>query len=157
MNESINNPWSAAGTPSESQMKPDKQEKEAKEKVKKESWNLADALMQAAGSALASSSSFRELGENATQAMGSILNQLGSNLAGGGPFGGLVGGLFQFGWNMLTGDGEPKLPIRDNALDTRIINFSDLVMDLASVRDRSELSFQRSRRERWRLAGARAI
>jgi hypothetical protein len=134
---------------------PEKQEKEkAEQAAAKAGWDLSGALMTLTGQALASSSSFKELTQNLMQAAGTFLNQLGSNLVGGGPFGSLVGGLLQFGWNMLTNRDE-KLPIHDNALNSRIINWSDMVLSLTAVRDRSELAFARSYNESWRLAGAR--
>lgn len=121
----------------------------------KASWNFADAAMTAAGQALAASHSFRELRENGINAIGGLLNQLGANLVGGGPFGTLVGGLFQFGWNLATSS-EETLPIKDGAMETRIVNWSDGFLAFANVRDRSERSFNKRFRDEWALAGASA-
>jgi hypothetical protein len=129
-------------------------EKKTKEPKAKPAWDAANALFQLAGQAFASASSIKELGRNFEQAGGQFLGQLGSNLAGGGGIGSLVGGMLQFGWNMAFGHDE-KLPIHDNALNSRIVNWTDMVLAMTAVRDRSELSYAKSYNESWRLAGAR--
>jgi hypothetical protein len=79
-----------------------------------------------------------------------MIGQLGNQIAQqrfGGLGGSLLGGLLQFGANLLT-NREEKLPIKDDAFDVRIVEVVDNAFDFAAVRDRGQLAFQRGRYER---------
>lgn len=112
--------------------------------------DFLDALAGLTAGALAASHNFTELGQNLLQAAGQLLQQSVVQAIPG-PFGQLLGGGLQFLLNMLTYR-EQALPVRDNAVDVRVINFSDLYLDLAAVRDRSELSFSYQRQQTWAAA-----
>ncbi len=74
-----------------------------------------------------------------------------------GGIGGIIGGgLAEFLVNQLIGNKDEALPISDNALDSRIINWSEGAQELAAVRDRPEIAFSGSRRQAWRDAAASA-
>ena len=89
------------------------------------------------------------------------LGQMGNRMIveGMGGIGGyLLGGLFGFGMNLLAANlfrKDQKLPIRDDAMDSRIINWDEAYINYAAVRDQSELSYSRRWRESWAAAAAR--
>lgn len=109
-----------------------------------------DSIAGMAAGALAASHNFAELGQNLINAAGQIMRLAVTN-AMPGPMGQILGGGVQFLFNLLTYR-EQALPVRDNAVDVRVINFSDLYLDLAAVRDRSELSFSYRRQQQWAAA-----
>ena len=112
--------------------------------------DFIDSIAGMTAGALAASHNFTELGQNLINAAGQIMRLTVTN-AMPGPLGQILGGGVQFLFNMLTYR-EQALPVRDNAVDVRVINFSDLYLDLAAVRDRSELSFSRQRQQTWAAA-----
>jgi chemotaxis protein histidine kinase CheA len=127
----------------------EKKEK-ADQAAAKQSWNLMDALANLAAQALSSSNSMKELGDNLARAGVNFLAQMANQMVGG-PMGTLLGGLIQFGGNLLLNKESP-LPIRDGALETRIVNFHEMNLQYAGVRDRGELAYSRKRREEWSSA-----
>jgi hypothetical protein len=148
------NPWRGPGRPG---VKPqdtgaaaDKQK--ADQAAAKAGWNLADALLSAAAGALRSSSSLEQLTQNLIQAGGGILDQLATQMLPG-QLGNLLGAGVHFLWNMAFAR-EETLPVKDGALEVRVVNFSDLRLDFASIRDKSEISHSKRRREAWAMAAA---
>lgn len=127
-------------------------EKKQKDKKQKDAWDAGLALAQLANSALMSSSSLKELGQNALQAVPGFLNQLGQAMMPG-PGGLLFGGLLGFGANMLLNK-DDKLPVNDNAVDVRLVAIRSGV-EFVAVRDRSERSMSAGFRQRWSGAAAR--
>lgn len=125
------------------------------DQVAKAGYDLEDAFGQMLNQVLASSGSLKELGQNALQALPQFANQAITGMMPG--LGGqLMGGLAAFGLNWALGlGGDESLPIRDNALDVRVINFSDSYTDYAAVRDRSELSYRQSYMDGWSAAALR--
>ena len=117
--------------------------KPPKEKAEKAKWDFIESLGQLTNSALAGASSVGELGDAMIGVSGQLGNQFFQNNVGG--LGGqLLGGLFQFGINALMND-EQKLPVKDDAMDVRIVEVVDNALDFAAVRDKSQLAFQRER------------
>jgi len=127
----------------------DKKEK-ADQAGAKAGWNLFDALAGLAAQALSSSNSMKELADNLARAGVNFLAQMANQMVGG-PMGTLLGGLIQFGGNLLLNP-EQSLPIRDGALETRVINLNEMNLQFAAVRDRGELAYSRKRREEWSTA-----
>jgi hypothetical protein len=78
------------------------------------------------------------------------MSQMANQMLGG-PLGTLAGGLIQFGGNMLLNQ-EQKLPIRDGALETRVINLPEMPLQYNAVRDRGELSYSKRRNQEWESA-----
>ncbi len=95
--------------------------------------------------AIISRSNQRNIGQNL--GMG-LLHMLTSDLSGMGPLGAIFGALLNFGGNAFLNK-EPKLPIREGALDTRVINFKDAGFSYRAVEDSSELAYSRQRRLEW--------
>lgn len=123
---------------------------QGQQQAAKAGFNLFDSLAQLAAQALSSSNSIKELGDNLARAGVNFLAQMANQMIGG-PMGTLLGGLIQFGGNMLLNK-EEGLPIRDGALETRIVNFKEMNLQYAAVRDRGELAYSRRRREEWASA-----
>lgn len=115
-------------------------------------WNLVEALTGLAAGALRSSSSLDGLTQSLIQAGGSFIDQLATQMLPG-PFGNLLGAGAHFLWNMAFAR-EETLPVKDGALEVRVVNFSDLRLDFASIRDKSEISHSKRRREAWAMAAA---
>jgi hypothetical protein len=102
--------------------------------------------------ALRSSSSMKELTDNLIKGGISLVSQMAQQMIPG-PIGGLLGAGIQFVGNMLFHTEEP-LPIKDNALEVRVINFSDMALDFVGIRDRSEIAYSRQRRQAWAVGAA---
>jgi hypothetical protein len=117
----------------------------------KAGFDLFGALAGLAAQALSSSNSIKELGDNLMRAGVNFMAQMANQMLGG-PLGTLAGGLIQFGGNMLLNQ-EQKLPIRDGALETRVVNLKEMGLQYAGIRDRGELAYSRRRREDWASAG----
>jgi hypothetical protein len=119
---------------------------DSQQKLADRGLSLLDSFDQMAGSALASAGSIEDFTEAMAKGLARMLGQQIQAGIGGFP-GGIIAGGLQFLVNrMFTRDQE--LPIREGALDTRVINFSDLYLDYTAVRDRSELSASKSRYSR---------
>jgi len=115
------------------------------EKVK-DIWTLHESFEQLANSALSGANSLDELKDASLDMIGNLANQLAQNKIGG--LGGmLLGGALQFAGNLLFNQ-EQKLPVKDDALDVRIVEVVENVFDFAAVRDRGQLAFQRDRYNR---------
>jgi hypothetical protein len=91
----------------------------------------------------------KELTQNLIQAGGQFLSQMATQMIPG-PFGTLLGGGIQFAFNMLGAD--KALPIKNGAMEVRVVNFSDLYLDMTAIRDRSELAYSKERRDMGGLA-----
>jgi hypothetical protein len=115
----------------------------------KNTWDAGAAMAQFVAQALASSSSMKELGQNLIQAGGQFLAQAAQAMMPG-PGGMLLGGLVQFGWNMAFGN-EQKLPVHDEAVDVRVLNWPNQGLNYTAVRDLSEQRFARSQRTRFEV------
>lgn len=122
----------------------------AKEKAQKASWDLFGSFAQLAAQALASSNSIKELGDNLARAGVQWISQMAQNMIGG-PLGTLLGGVVQFAGNVLL-NREQQLPIKDGALETRVVNLNEMNLQYSAVRDRGEMAFSRHRREEWSAA-----
>ena len=130
------------------------QERES-ERARAELQRFRESLASVVASAFAASSSVKELGENMKLASAQLANMIVQRSVGG--IGGIIGGgIAEFLINQLIGNKDEALPITDNALDSRIINWSEGAQEMAAVRDRSELSFSSQRSRRWRDAAAAA-
>jgi len=117
----------------------EQQQKEKKEKTKAE-YDAMTALMQMTASALGASDSLESLGLNLARGFGGWLNTTAQSMMPG-PGGMLMGGLLQFGVNMLIGKGEQALPIEDNAVRMILVNPRDIAIEMAAVRDSREIAF----------------
>jgi hypothetical protein len=123
---------------------------EGQQAAAKAGFDLFGALAGLAAQALSSSNSIKELGDNLARAGVNFMAQMANQMLGG-PIGTLAGGIIQFAGNMLLNK-EPTLPVRDGALDVRVINLKEMGLQYAGVRDRGELAFSRKRREEWSIA-----
>jgi hypothetical protein len=112
--------------------------------------SLFASLTQLIAQSLASANSFKQLTANLEAAGVQFLAQTAQSMVPG-PFGALLGGLIQFGGNLLL-NREQKLPIKDGAMETRIINLKEMGLMFSAVRDRGEMAFSRQRAELWAAA-----
>ena len=115
------------------------EEIEAMKEKTKETISASEALGQLIGQAIASASSFKEMGEAAAKAAAQFLGAQVSESVGG-FFGPILGGGIQFLVNSLFNN-DDKMPIVDNAVNTRIINWDEASIKLGIVRDRAERSY----------------
>ena len=119
-----------------------------------QTYDVVGALASFAAQALAASSSAKELQANLVQGLGSFLAQSVQQFAPG-PLGTLLGGGIQYLFNRIQAD--QALPVHDDAVDVRVINFPRTGLEYSSVRDRSEIRYARSQRDRyadaWSMAG----
>lgn len=117
-------------------------------------YDVIGALASFAAQALAASSSAKELQANLVQGLGSFLAQSAQQMMPG-PLGTLLGGGIQYLFNRIQAD--QALPVHDDAVDVRVINFPKAGLEYSAVRDKSELRFARSQRDRyadaWSMAG----
>jgi hypothetical protein len=110
----------------------------------KDKWQLDEAFGQLANSALSGAQSLDDLAAASVDMIGQLGNQFLQNSVGG--LGGmLLGGGFQFLTNLLSFN-EQELPVRDGALDVRLVEIVDSARDFTARRDATQLSFQAERR-----------
>ena len=102
------------------------------------------------GSALAGANSMNEFTDALIRGAGQMLGQTVKSMFGGFP-GGIISGAIQFGVNQLL-NGEEPLPVKDGAVDVRLVDINDNAADILTVRDRPQLAMQAARRERFELS-----
>jgi len=128
-------------------------EKEAKEKAQEAAFNLGESFWGMVNQALSGASSFKDLGTGLISGAGGLANQFMQATMPGG-LGMLLGGLFQFGTNVLLNREKP-IDVEDEIQDVRITNWDESNIQFASVRDASERSHSRRWREGWADPAAR--
>jgi len=122
----------------------DAQNAKPKQQRQKAVWELEDAFGDLTNQALSSARSLDELDDSLLQMIGNLGNQLAQNSIPG--IGGdLAGGAFQFLTNLLSLD-DDKLPVRDGALDVRLVEITDNSRDITARRDSGQLVYDARRR-----------